>query len=510
MKFTLSTAALLCLATSPAFAYSVGVFGGVPIRWQSSTVSFLVQAAGSDDLTPAKTDIAINNAMATWNDLACSDLLLKRVGDAPNPKSNLLAGANPNGLNEVQWLEDSSWTFGKWVLGVTAPLTNSSGHISEADIAFNGYKQQWSINGDGRIDVESVAVHEIGHAFGLNHNLGPYDESDLPTMHPSVLPNLQSRTLSADDTKAACYLYPVAQYACAGDTDCPMILGRTSSGDEFYSGRVKCDAATKSCGAVEYFPAGIAQIGEICEYDSSCVEGLRCLPWQDTAVCTGYCLVEDSGCPEDFVCAPFQNVPKYGACLPADGIPKEPGQGPAGCVSTEVCLGGKLCLPTPTGDKKVCTELCDAGNAGSCGAGRGCWSYGSTNGGCFDLGLFPADPPDAGPEPVADAAPEAVPDAAADAAPEAVPDAGPTPDTAASEVAPDASGTPDDGPDASGPGDSSAAEATAPDSAGPKGAVSDGGGCAGGGGGGASGWALGLALLAGLATSRRRVAALRH
>jgi MYXO-CTERM domain-containing protein len=495
MKSMLTAVVLVCLATGPALAFSVGVSNGVPVRWKSSTVSFKVQAIGSDDLTPVKTDLAIDAALATWNVLSCSDLVVQRTGDAPNPKSNLLAGANPNGINEVQWLEDATWSYGKWVLGVTAPLTTGGGSITEADIAFNGYKQKWSINGDGRIDVESVALHEIGHAFGLNHNLGPYDESDLPTMHPSVLPNLASRSLSPDDASAVCFLYPAKPYSCSGDADCPMILGHTASGDEYYAGRLGCDTAAGTCTATEYFPAGIAQLGEICEYDSSCVEGLRCQPWQGTGVCTNYCLVEDAACPTDFTCAPFTSVPQYGACLPTDGIPKEPGQGPGGCVSTAVCLGGKLCLPTPTGEKKVCTELCDATVDGACGTGRGCWSYGSQNGGCFELALFPPPIAEPGPEPVADLAPEL--------APETAPDAGPVPDTSVSEVAPEVSGPEPDQATAetAGPGDVSGAEVGTPDNA----AAATGNsadGCAGTPEGAGWGWALGLLL--GLALLKRR------
>jgi hypothetical protein len=490
MKTALTLAALLCLTSGPALAYSVGVSNGVPVRWKTSTVSFKVQAIGSDDLTPQVTDGAINAALNSWNKLACSDLVIERTGDAPNPKSNLLAGANPNGINEFHWLEDATWSYGKWVLGVTAPITSGGGFITEADIAMNGAKQKWSITGDGRIDVESVTVHEIGHAFGLNHNLGPYDDNDLPTMHPSVLPNLASRSLSPDDISAACFLYPAVPYTCNVDNECPMILGHTADGDEYYAGRLGCDEVKNTCTAIEYFPAGIAQLGEICEYDSSCVEGLRCQPWQNTAVCTTFCLVEDPGCPSDFTCAPFTSVPQYGACLPTDGIPKEPGQGPAGCVSTSVCLSGKLCLPTPTGEKKVCTELCDVGTPGVCGAGRGCWSYGSQNGGCFGLEEFPVPTPDAGPEPVADVAPELAPDA------------GPVPDSVVSEVGPEVSGADNAGtPDGAGPADMSAAEAAAPESVKPvSGSSSD--GCSGT--PGAGGWMGALALLLCAMALRRR------
>src|SRR5918993_5995549 len=51
-------------------------------------------------------------------------------------------------------------------------IDNSTGAIVEADIFFNT-RFQWSVSAagtPGRVDVESIALHELGHLLGLSHS----------------------------------------------------------------------------------------------------------------------------------------------------------------------------------------------------------------------------------------------------------------------------------------------------------------------------------------------------
>jgi hypothetical protein len=77
-------------------------------------------------------------------------------------------------------LQDGRTTFGfldrpdlERVLGATSFLLDvATGEVIEADVFFNT-RFNWSTapNGEsGRVDVESVALHEIGHLLGLGHS----------------------------------------------------------------------------------------------------------------------------------------------------------------------------------------------------------------------------------------------------------------------------------------------------------------------------------------------------
>ncbi|OGT33819.1 MAG: hypothetical protein A2W28_12745 [Gammaproteobacteria bacterium RBG_16_51_14] len=82
--------------------------------------------------------------------------------------------------------------------------TYRAGTIFDGDIAFNS-SEPWSISGaNGAIDIRAVALHEIGHFFGLAHScirdavMWPFLSSDITS----------ARTMKADDIAYASYYYP--------------------------------------------------------------------------------------------------------------------------------------------------------------------------------------------------------------------------------------------------------------------------------------------------------------
>jgi hypothetical protein len=401
----------LTLLVALATAYSVrltGFFPPIVERWDDPTVTYSIQLAGSDDLPPEVAVDSVRQAFASWQDLACATVRFVEVGDAPNPRTNMALGARANGINEVHWVE-SDWPFGAYVLGVTVPKVAPDGRLVESDIAFNGEQVQWTASGNGGMDLESVAVHEIGHFIGIQHNLGPYPLTLPPTMAPWVAGGIQNRSLTDDDIAAACFLYPETPWTCASDADCPELLSQTFETGDYYSGRFRC-GDDLTCSILERFVPHRVGLGERCHRADECRDGLGCHPVGDASLCTRGCTPSAPDCPEGYRCDPMSApLEALGVCLPTDGIIFAPAAGPEGCLDSSICAGDAACLPTPADPElRRCATFCGA--AAPCPAGQRCHSYGGPSGACFDASLFPAEPaPEPGPEAVDAAEPTVEP-----------------------------------------------------------------------------------------------------
>jgi hypothetical protein len=82
--------------------------------------------------------------------------------------------------------------------------TYLAGVIFDGDIAFNS-SENWSTSGaDGTIDVQAVALHEIGHTFGLCHS-----SIRDAVMYPFLAFDVSAaRTPKLDDVAYASFFYP--------------------------------------------------------------------------------------------------------------------------------------------------------------------------------------------------------------------------------------------------------------------------------------------------------------
>lgn len=188
--------------------------------WLSSVdggeVLYRLNSNGSADVTDGSDLAAIDRAFRTWSGVSGSALRFRRDADT----------ASTSTLNDDQfaifWSEsgtildqgtaatddDVSIAGALAVTFVYRVMTGpEAGEIRDANIAFNGADFSWTttpLQNAGRYDVESVALHEIGHALGLDH-------SAVATA--SLFPRIGSgrsdaRDLSEDDVAGLMALYP--------------------------------------------------------------------------------------------------------------------------------------------------------------------------------------------------------------------------------------------------------------------------------------------------------------
>lgn len=163
----LMIAALTLGAPAPSFAYlKFGVrMGGtlINVKWNRPVAYFISDQPGNGVGATELRD-AVSRAFSTWQDVPTASVQSQFLG---------FTQAQPGDV-------DGRTTFGflnrpemDRVLGATSIMLDAvTGEIIEADVFFNS-RFTWSTAAagePGRVDLQSVALHEIGHLYGLGHS----------------------------------------------------------------------------------------------------------------------------------------------------------------------------------------------------------------------------------------------------------------------------------------------------------------------------------------------------
>lgn len=161
--------ALMALGSpSSALAYlKYGVAIGnttVDVKWRQQPIKYFVTERPSRDVTAAALVDVVNRAFRTWQSVPTASLRAEFQGTTTIPPG-FQDGRTTLGFLDRPDLER--------VLGATSFLLDAqTGELVEADIFFNT-RFTWSAAAtgeQGRIDLESVVLHEIGHLLGLGHS----------------------------------------------------------------------------------------------------------------------------------------------------------------------------------------------------------------------------------------------------------------------------------------------------------------------------------------------------
>jgi hypothetical protein len=228
----LATIAAVFLLTDAGSAYRAS-----GRRWAAGTVTMhLQQGSTSGSLIDGSRDwnTVTEGALATWNSYL-NGLSFRVQRDSTS------ANSGGNGINNVVWGDDVYGDpFGDSTLAITLSRYRvSDNRFVETDVVFNT-KFSWnSYRGNTRradgggnlIDIRRVALHEFGHALGLDH---PDDHGQsVSAIMNSRIGNTDS--LQSDDTNGVQSIYGSVTTAAPAATDTLSSGARLSVGQTLVS-----------------------------------------------------------------------------------------------------------------------------------------------------------------------------------------------------------------------------------------------------------------------------------
>jgi Matrixin len=244
---------LVFAQAQPAFAYlKFGVRAGgrqVTLKWAQTPVRYFLNDQGVAGVTPNDFRDAVGRAFASWQAVPTASITYQFAG---------FVSARPqddDGLSTLGFLAKPELDR---VLATTSFLVDdATGALLESDIFFNS-TFPWSVapaGQTGRFDLESIALHEIGHMSGLGHSaLG---ETELreggrrviaaeAVMFPIAFSSgsVAGRTLKDDDIAGISDIYPDGDF----ETEKGSISGSiTKNGQPLFGAHIVAfDAKTGS------------------------------------------------------------------------------------------------------------------------------------------------------------------------------------------------------------------------------------------------------------------------
>jgi len=212
------TAALIA-APVPASAYlKLGARAGgrtVTLKWPTMPVRYFVSNRGVPGVTSLQFQQTMARAFETWKAVPSTQLSSEFAGfTSASPVQG--DGATVLGFQNRPDMERT--------LGATSfMIDTTTGDVVESDIYFNS-AFAWSVAAQGQedsFDLESIALHEIGHLHGLAHSA--IGETEVrpggrrviaaeSVMFPVAFApgNISDRTLRPDDIAGISDIYPAA------------------------------------------------------------------------------------------------------------------------------------------------------------------------------------------------------------------------------------------------------------------------------------------------------------
>jgi hypothetical protein len=156
-------------------------------RGGRTNITYIVdQTEGAvDNLAIAQTNAAIDRAMTTWNNVNCSTIPITKLPNVPGVDLGVVEflsglGGSPSNAADIThagWLPAGLLPPNVIAVTFTFMFVDAAGNPTDIDnnnkidTAFSEILYNdaftWQINGD--VDVETIALHESGHALSQGH-----------------------------------------------------------------------------------------------------------------------------------------------------------------------------------------------------------------------------------------------------------------------------------------------------------------------------------------------------
>lgn len=167
-------------------------------KWMSGSASWAYNGAGAPPSVAAQAQSVMQAAAQTWSSAGANFQFTG--GGTTTAGTGACGGGGTDGQNTIGWAPQSGS-----VLAVTCSWYTTAGSpyrtAVEFDMQFDP-EWNWTTGSPATVDLQSVALHEFGHALGLNHS------SDFTAvMYASYASGSLKRTLTQDDLEGLYAIY---------------------------------------------------------------------------------------------------------------------------------------------------------------------------------------------------------------------------------------------------------------------------------------------------------------
>ncbi len=371
---------------------------------------------------------AVERAWATWSAVQCAYPKVRSLGASAGNVPNAISTVDAYSVTPIWMLNndaDALSVFGPSTLIAAITLPRAyAGVLQTCDVYFNGFNSQWSadaVTPTGRMDIETVMLHEAGHCLGLDH-FGPADA----VMDQSVSPGESVRVLTPSDITHLCDRDPLAGASgspCLTDGGClatadKCLLQPVTNGVVLSLCTKGCGLGTNAqCDVPLYCQASssfsgfngaclmpgsiITAVGKACTVDSECASSFGTCRHPEPATgnnffwidgyCTQQCRAGDPACPAGSACVQLDTGPQ---CAQSCRVGLADCRAGYACAQIDTIGTSGVCIPRCYADQdcadpvrttcRACDGLCVnrqniAGQIGdvcaddsSCGAGQLC------------------------------------------------------------------------------------------------------------------------------------------